>query len=285
MKRIVALGALFLALALAASSVVSAPQEERAYLGVYLSDLSEPVRTALGLGEDEGVMIDQVAEGGPAAKAGLKEGDVIVEFDGEPITGAGGLHRRLDRARPEQEVPVIALRKGQRQSLNVKLGSRPRSAWRMLDGASLPDIEGIAPLFPTPPGAPAPPTPPRAPGAPLPPGTPAPPGLYAPRSLGQLVRWDSGATLGVRVQDLTGQLADYFQVARGALVTWVSPGSAAATAGIKAGDVIVAIAGQPVQGEEDLRTIVSDLGAGKEAGVTVSRRGTETKLNVKIEAP
>jgi len=282
MKRIVAIGALFLAAALVATSVESAPQEERAYLGVYLSDLSEPVRTALGLGEDEGVMIDQVADEGPAAKAGLKAGDVIVEFDGQPITGPSGLHRRLDRARPEQEVPVVALRKGQRQTLHVKLGSRPRSAWRMLDGAGWADLEGIPPLFTTPP---APPAPPRAPGAPSPPDTPAPAMLYTPRSLGQLVRWDSGAVLGVRVQDLTGQLADYFQVARGALVTWVSPGSAAATAGIKAGDVLVAIAGQPVQGEEDLRTIVSDLDPGKETSVTVSRRGAETKLTVKLEEP
>jgi serine protease Do len=281
MKRIVAIGALILGSAPVAPSVVGAPQEERAYLGVYLSDLSEPVRTALGLGEDEGVLVEQVADDGPAAKAGLKEGDVIVAFDGDPITGSGGLHRRLDRARPDQEVPIVALRKGQRQTLNVKLGSRPRSAWRLLDGSTLPSLDGI-PLFATPP---APPRAPRAPGAPTPPGTPAPPALASPRSLGQLMRWDSGVTLGVRVQDLTGQLADYFQVSRGALVTWVSAGSAAAAAGIKAGDVIVALAGQPVQGEEDLRTILADLDAGKETNVTLSRRGSETKVTVKLEEP
>jgi len=281
MKRMIALGALVVAGVLPASSTAAAPQDERAYLGVYLSDLSDPVRTALGLGEDEGVMIEQVADGGPAAKGGLKAGDVIVSFDGEPITGSGGLHRRLDRARPEQVVPIVALRKGQRQTINVTLGGRPRNAWRMLDGADWSDLDGT-PFLTAPP---APPRAPRAPGAPEPPGTPAPPAIVSPRSLGQLMRWNSGPTLGVRVQDLTGQLADYFQVSRGALVTWVSAGSAAAASGIKAGDVIVGLAGQPVQGEQDLVNILADLEAGKETSVTLSRRGAETKLTVRLEEP
>jgi serine protease Do len=281
MKPRIALGALVASMSLLAAGAAGAPQDERAYLGVYLSDMSDSVRTALGLGEDEGVMIEQVAQDGPAAKAGLKGGDVIVSFDGNPVTGSGGLSRRLDRARPDQEVPIVALRKGHRETINVKLGGRPRNAWRMLDGSSLPELDG-RPFLVTPP---APPRAPRAPGAPEAPEAPTPSPFYAPRSLGQLMRWNSGVTLGVRVQDLTGQLADYFQVSRGALVTWVSAGSAAAAAGIKAGDVIVGLAGQPVQGEEDLRTILADLEAGKETSVTLSRRGAESKVTVKLEEP
>ena len=47
----------------------------------------------------------------------------------------------------------------------------------------------------------------------------------------------------------------------------------------------MALAGQPVQGEEDLRTIIADLDAGKEATVTLSRRGVETKVTVKLAEP
>lgn len=268
MRRTWTAMALAIGVLLLGVGVTRSQDEQRAYLGVFLSDLSEGVRTALGLGEDEGVLIDQVAEGGPAAEAGLRAGDVIVEFGGERITGSGGLHRRLDRQKPGQQVPITVLRKGQRQTIQVTLGGRARSI------ATAPEALTWGELgLPSPPEPPSPPSPPGAPAAPTP----------LPRSLRGLLRWDSSGSFGIRTQDLTGQLAEYFQVSRGVLVTWVSPGGAGAKAGLKAGDVIVSVAGQPIQGEGDLQTVLSDLEEGGDTPLTVSRRGNEMKLTIKTD--
>ena len=72
----------------------AAAQSERAYLGVYLSELSDGTRRALGLSEDLGVLVERVSSDGPAEDAGMQDGDVIVEIEGREIDGQSDLNRR-----------------------------------------------------------------------------------------------------------------------------------------------------------------------------------------------
>lgn len=79
--------------------------------------------------EGEGVKLDGVSEGSPAEKAGLKGGDVIVGFAGQPVKDVESYMVALGSRKPNDEVEVVILREGERKSLKVKLGARPtRSA-------------------------------------------------------------------------------------------------------------------------------------------------------------
>ena len=116
---------------------------------------------------------------------------------------------------------------------------------------------------------PRPPEPPEAPEAPVPPEVPS----FSFHSH----RGPAGGPrkLGIRFQEISGQLAQYFHLSseEGILVVHVDTDSPAAKAGIKAGDVVLKIDGKSVADEEDLRRAVDGLEAGKEASLTVQRDG------------
>jgi S1-C subfamily serine protease len=65
------------------------------------------------------VMISEVLPGGPAERAGLERGDLLLELDGEPITGVDQLHRLLTVERAGREIAVRLLRRGKTQSVAV----------------------------------------------------------------------------------------------------------------------------------------------------------------------
>jgi Do/DeqQ family serine protease len=93
------------------------------------------------------------------------------------------------------------------------------------------------------------------------------------------------AQLGVTVQGMTSDIATSLGLkdVRGALVSSVSPDSAASRAGVKVGDVILSFNGQPVQDTNTLRNRVANAAPGSEAKVTVIRDGSERDLTVKLD--
>ncbi|MDH3561348.1 MAG: PDZ domain-containing protein, partial [Gammaproteobacteria bacterium] len=93
--------------------------------------------------------------------------------------------------------------------------------------------------------------------------------------------------LGLVAQDLTPELAHAFgmQQRRGAVVAQVAPGSAAETAGLQPGDVIVALNERPVGGSGDLRNIVGLLHVGTRVRLDVLRKGRPLTLHVEIADP
>src|SRR5262249_49688055 len=88
--------------------------------------------------------------------------------------------------------------------------------------------------------------------------------------------------LGIEYQELTGQLAHYFKVDKGVLVTSVDEDGPAAKSGMKAGDVIVKFEGQAIDGAEDLRDEGRKAEAGKDVTVTVQRDGRPVGLKVTL---
>ena len=94
---------------------------KRGWLGVYTDELTKPMLVALDV--DHGVLVSDVAEESPAAKAGIEVGDVITSLDGQATTDGSAL-RWAVRDRPEQKVAVKVRRRGKDKRLEVTLGTR-----------------------------------------------------------------------------------------------------------------------------------------------------------------
>jgi serine protease Do len=98
-------------------------ETRRGWLGVRIQDVTPDVAEAMGLAEAAGALVTDVPEG-PAQDAGLVAGDVITRFDGQPVSDAGDLTRRVADAPIGEAVPVIIQREGRTETLQVTLGRR-----------------------------------------------------------------------------------------------------------------------------------------------------------------
>jgi serine protease Do len=98
-------------------------ETRRGWLGVRIQDVTPDVAEAMGLGDATGALITDVPDG-PAKEAGMLAGDVITQFDGQPVEDSRGLTRRVADAPVGSAVPVIVLREGQTTTLSVVLGRR-----------------------------------------------------------------------------------------------------------------------------------------------------------------
>jgi serine protease Do len=96
----------------------------RGWLGVGIQDLSEELAEKFGVKPGSGVLVGQVFEGGPADRAGLKAGDIILALDGRVLTDARQLTSRVATVPPGKAVEVRLLRDGKTMNLKVTLGER-----------------------------------------------------------------------------------------------------------------------------------------------------------------
>jgi serine protease Do len=97
----------------------------RGWLGVHIQSISEDIAETMGLEEDEGALVSQVEPDSPAAKAGLKTGDVIIAFGDEEVEDARALPRLVAVTDKGDKVNVTVWRDGKKESLEVILGSLP----------------------------------------------------------------------------------------------------------------------------------------------------------------
>ena len=104
-----------------AYAVGDSTEVKRGWLGVYTDELSKPMLVALDI--DHGVLVTDVAEESPAAKAGIEAGDVITLLDGQSTTDGSAL-RWVVRDRPDKRVVVKVHRRGKDKKLDVTLGTR-----------------------------------------------------------------------------------------------------------------------------------------------------------------
>lgn len=97
----------------------------RAYLGVMLQEVDRNLADAYQLDKPEGALIIQVADGSPAQKAGLKSGDVILEFNGQKLSRTSDLVGLISRATSQQKIDLKILRDQKRQNIAVTLQAAP----------------------------------------------------------------------------------------------------------------------------------------------------------------
>lgn len=110
----------------------------RAYLGVSLQDIDRNLAEAYKLSKPEGSLITQVAPNSPAAKAGFKAGDVILKFNGTPISRTSELLNYLNRAAPNQSIQLEVLRDDSRRNISAMLSTAPDDTPAKADGAQQP---------------------------------------------------------------------------------------------------------------------------------------------------
>jgi serine protease Do len=240
-------------------------------IGVSVRDVEDDDAKSGKLPAPGGVMIEEVSEEGPAARAGFRRGDIVVEFDGERVRSVRQFTRLVQETPAGRKIQASLVRDGQR--VNVTVEPRESSGFNLFAGGDDVRFRDFARGFGD---FAVPPAPPAHPKPPVPPASPYPDF--------QSFLYRSGSNLGLTVGELSSQLAEYFGTKDGALVTSVSDDSAAAKAGVKAGDVITSFNGAEVTDPSDLRRRIQRLQSGDEFTVGVVRDKKSLTLKGKIEA-
>jgi serine protease Do len=196
-----------------------------AQIGVEIRDISEADATAAKLTAPAGAFVQEVHPDSPAARAGVRTGDVIVTFDGERVRSAAHFARLVDETPEGRSVQTVVQRAGERVTLNVAPEAARAARTVTFGQAPTPTLRDdlvtrVSPRLT----------------------------VHQPLAI-----WGAPARLGVTVQELTGQLGEYFGASSGVLVTAVTDSSPARTAGLRAGDVITRVNGETVAHAVDLR--------------------------------
>jgi|GEM_PF-1859001 len=98
------------------------------WLGITVQNLSTQMASELGLQGPEGALVVMVQQGGPASHAGIIQGDVIVELNGQRVKNTDHLRALLGKSSPGSLMRLKVLREGEQLHLSVRLGERPREA-------------------------------------------------------------------------------------------------------------------------------------------------------------
>jgi serine protease Do len=222
-----------------------------------------------------GVILETVEPGGPADKAGIKAGDLVSEFDGERVRSVRQFLRLVQETTPGRSVPVVLSRGGQRVTVNVT-PERASDVRMFGDDFSMRYLDVPRAFPPTPPSPPSPPAPGRA---------PRPPAVFAtPAPFEFLGRLFNTRRLGITIEDLDTQLAEYFGVKEGVLVKSVAADSAGAKAGLKAGDVITGVNGRKVYDSSDVTRALERGEDDAEFTIEITRDKKPQTLKGKLEA-
>jgi serine protease Do len=117
-----------------------------AFLGVRVQPVSAAIANSLGLKHAEGAIVDQPTPGSPAAKAGIKAGDVITTVNGKTVKGSRDLARTIGMMAPGSKVKIALVRNGESKTMDVTLAKLPKEQTAMAanngqhEATGLPDL-------------------------------------------------------------------------------------------------------------------------------------------------
>lgn len=114
--------------------------EQTVWLGLRVQKVAPALRTQLGLPEDQGALIDEVAKDGPARKAGLQKGDLLLAIDEKAVGNASDITAALKNCKPGEKASLNTLRMGKRQNVEVTLQKRKQAAAEALPPLPIPEI-------------------------------------------------------------------------------------------------------------------------------------------------
>jgi serine protease Do len=221
------------------------------FLGIGVQEIDADRAKALNLREERGVEVTRVEDDSPAAKGGIKTGDVVLEYNGERVEGVEQFMRMVRETPPGREVKLSMARNGNPQQLTMKTGSR--KTWmtsRYGDSVDIPRIEI--------------------------------PEINIPDVPRAVMSWRSSVA-GIEAESLDSQLAEYFGVKEGVLVRSVVRGSAAEKSGLRAGDVIVKVDDTRISSPREISTTIRANRSKKTLPVQVVRDKRELTLQLSVE--
>ena len=196
------------------------------YLGVELADIDNEKAQTLKLKEARGALITLIDHDAPAGQIGLKVNDVVIQLNGQNVEGSEQLRRMLKEIPPGRKVSIEIVRDGTIQTLAVELADRQvlgHDVWNRIGSGDVftppPNSMGIL-----------------SGGGDVPPSSG---GFHMPF-------FGSSLNVGVMVEPLTAQMAEYLGVESGLMVKQVARKSDAATAGLKAFDIIIKVGAEQI---------------------------------------
>ena len=219
------------------------------YMGVNLADVDSDRARTLKLRDVHGVEITRIEDNSPAAKAGLKVNDVVLEYNGQRVEGMEQFGRFVRETPAGREVKLLISRDGNQQLLSVTVGTR-RNAELLGDRTykfNMPEVNIPMPDIP------------------------------------MIFQSSRTGILGVEVEALSPQLAEFFGVKDGVLVRSVLKDSSAEKAGIKAGDVITKVDQEAITSPAELSSAVRSARAKTTFPIQVFRDHREMSINVTVE--
>ena len=107
-----------------AEQLVDKGEVLRGYLGVSIQPLTAELADAFGIEQNQGILIAEVVEDSPAAKAGLLQGDVVMTFRGQPVKDVGAFRNLISMTAPGQKEKLTLLRDGKSRDVVVTIGTR-----------------------------------------------------------------------------------------------------------------------------------------------------------------
>lgn len=230
------------------------------WLGVGVTEIDDAKAKELKLPEEHGALLGQIVKDSPAAKAGLKEGDVVLEINGQRVEGAEQFRRMIRETPAGRTAKLTIWRDGRSQTVPVKLGKHDLNVNKAMAlpksfSFNMPEIQGLPDMSHM-------------------------HGLQA----FSLVSPDR-PILGIDAESLEGDFGAYFGApdGEGVLVRRVFANSPAAQAGLKVGDVITALDGERIRSASDLREKI--LTKRDAASVELSLLRNKAGLSVTVQLP
>jgi len=228
---------------------------EKAFLGIYMADVSEEVIENEKYKYNKGVLVMEVIDDSPAEGAGLQEDDIIYIFDGNKVDDTKSFSRLVNGKKPGDRVEIVFFRRGDRKRVNVNLSGKKRDSYTVrYDWDEYAEKMGKM-------------------------------GKRIGKSVGGVFdKYFTGNSIGgLKLSDIDKDMAQYFNVDKdnGILVTGISGGSSAEKAGIKSGDIIIEVNGKRVISVKDYKVALKDCDS--EFKLVVIRRGEKLKFHFKAE--
>jgi serine protease Do len=241
---------------------ISIGDDGSSWLGVETHEVTADKAKELKLSAERGVVLGKIVPDSPAAKAGLKENDVVTEINGQRVEGAAQFRRMIHEIPAGRTIQLTMWRDGRTQTVSATLAKSEERRHVMTRVAPMPGTFAF-----------------RMPEMPE-----IPPMEWS----GNMV-FGGQPRLGIDAEDLNGQLGAFFGApdGEGILVREVNSGSPAEKAGVKAGDVITSINGERIRTVGELREKLSGKRDEKDRTVKlgVLRNKNEISLSVELPAP
>jgi serine protease Do len=217
----------------------------------------------LKLNAERGVVLGKIVADSPAAKAGLKENDVVTEINGQRVEGAAQFRRMIHEIPAGRSIQLNVWRDGRSQTISATLGKSEERRRAMKMMAPTPGAFAFR--------------------------MPEIPEIPSMEWNGNMLIGGGQPRLGIDAEDISGQLGTFFGApdGEGILVREVNSGSPAEKAGVKAGDVITSLNGERLRTVGELREKLSAKRDEKDRTVKlgVLRNKSEISLNVELPAP